>query len=66
MERVRARGASDRFESEQMSFFSRVQDAYRLRALNQPDRIKPINASVSIEEVQMAIARELDALIAGS
>jgi dTMP kinase len=66
MARARARGASDRFESEEMSFFSKVQAAYRARALHAPERIKSINASGAIEVVQQAIARELDALIARS
>ena len=66
MARARARGSSDRFESEQMSFFSMVQAAYRARALLEPERIKSIDASGAIEVVQQAIARELDALIARS
>ena len=66
MARARARGSSDRFESEQMSFFSKVQAAYRARALLEPERIKSIDASGAIEVVQQAIARELDALIARS
>lgn len=66
MARARARGSSDRFESEQMSFFSKVQAAYRARALLEPERIKSIDASDAIEAVQQAIAHELDLLIARS
>lgn len=66
MARARARGSSDRFESEQMSFFSKVQAAYRARALLEPKRIKSIDASGAIEAVQQAIAHELDVLIARS
>lgn len=51
MARARERGAADRFETEQAAFFERVREAYLVRAKADPERIKIIDASVSIEQV---------------
>jgi dTMP kinase len=61
--RARERGPSDRFESEDSDFFGRVRKVYQERADRFPERIKRIDASQSIGEVQAAIAVQLDALI---
>ena len=64
--RARNRGHADRFESEQLSFFENVRQAYLDRAAAQPQRIKRVDASASLEEVQDELARHLDHLIESS
>ena len=54
--RAGRRGELDRFEKESRDFFIAVQKIYHHRALQNPDRIKIIDASVSIPEVQLQIA----------
>jgi dTMP kinase len=60
MQRARERAALDRFELEQLSFFSRVREAYLALASASPQRYRVIDASVSLERVQAAISCELD------
>lgn len=64
--RARNRGTADRFESEQLSFFENVRQAYLDRAAAQSQRIKRVDASGSLEEVQDELARHLDHLIESS
>lgn len=64
--RARNRGTADRFELEQLSFFENVRQAYLDRAAAQPQRIKRVDASGSLEEVQDELARHLDHLIESS
>lgn len=52
MQRTRLRGTPDRFETEKMNFYQRVRQAYLRRAKEDPQRIKIIDASPSIEVVQ--------------
>jgi dTMP kinase len=59
MKRARQRGDADRFETERINFFVAVRDAYLERAQSEPDRIKVIDASASLENVQNAIRKEL-------
>lgn len=54
--RARQRGELDRFEQEKADFFVSVQKGYHERAKQDPDRVKLIDASVSIAEVQSQIA----------
>lgn len=49
----------DRFESEAQSFFERVRAAYRAQALAAPERVKLLDATRSIAELQAAIASHL-------
>jgi len=58
-----ARGTSDRFEAEKTAFFERVRDKYQQRAMHYPDRIKRVDASVSIVEVQEKLAAYLDGIL---
>jgi len=53
--RRRARGVSDRFEVEEAAFFARVREKYRERAVREPARIKLVDASGSLGEVQAAL-----------
>lgn len=61
--RAKKRGPADRFESETLAFFERVRAAYLGRAERFPERIKRVDASRPLPEVQADIARHLDALL---
>jgi dTMP kinase len=54
--RIQRRGAPDRFEAEETAFFERVHEAYRQRAAAEPVRIKIVDASVDLADVQRQIA----------
>jgi len=57
MERVKKRQLqSDRIEQEKISFFERVREAYLGRAQADPERYRVIDASQSLEKVQLGIA----------
>ncbi len=51
MARVRARGAADRFEAEELAFFERVRAAYLARADREPERFEVIDADRDVEQV---------------
>jgi dTMP kinase len=60
MSRVRERrGSGDRFEDEDVRFFSRVRACYRALAATEPQRVRLIDASAGAQEV---LARALQAL----
>jgi dTMP kinase len=61
--RQRERGITDRFEAEQTEFFERVQAKYRDLAVKNPERIKLIDASGSLDLVGQQLATELDAIL---
>lgn len=63
MERAGRRGALDRFESEKKAFFKQVRLTYLSLAKEQPDRIKVIDASVSLDKVQMQITQVMTQVI---
>lgn len=63
MARARSRGETDRFESERLEFFENVRAAYLDRAERFPERIRRVDASDSLVEVQARIAIHLDALL---
>lgn len=50
----------DRIENEQIEFHRRVYDGYKQLARENPDRIKVIDASRSVEEVWQDVRRQLD------
>lgn len=52
----------DRFEQEKQVFFERVRNCYLARAKAEPQRIKLIDASQSIEAIQQQLSRHLDEL----
>ncbi|WP_305856136.1 dTMP kinase [Balneatrix alpica] len=58
--RAQARGAQDRIEQEQISFFNRVRETYRARANAEPQRFRVIDASQTLAQVQVAISAALD------
>ncbi len=63
MERVRSRGETDRFEEEQMSFFSRIREAYLRLARENPQRYYIIDTRPAIEVVYQQLDRVLKKLV---
>lgn len=63
LERVRERGAFDRFESEKVSFFEQVRRAYLLQAELHPERIRLIKANQPLVDVQRAIVDVIRTLL---
>ncbi len=61
--RARGRGALDRFEQEDMSFFERVRDAYLSRARRGGGRYRVIDASEELDSVQEALQATVDVLL---
>lgn len=59
MSRAQKRGALDRFEEEEMSFFNRVRDNYLQRASKETGRFNIIDASQSLELVQADLKARL-------
>jgi dTMP kinase len=62
LDRIANRGQKDRIEQEDVSFFERVRQAYIERAKEYPRRIKCIDASQNIEQVQAQIQALLETL----
>jgi dTMP kinase len=62
MRRIEARVEKDRIEQEDWDFFERVRKAFVDRAKKYPERIKLIDATCSVEEVQQKIKSLLEAL----
>ena len=54
--------AADRFEAEDLAFFTRVHDGYRRRAEQEPDRIVRIDASQSVTDIQKVLELEIENL----
>ena len=61
-----ARGATipDRFEEADREFFRRVERGFDAIAASEPDRVKVIDATRSIEEVSAAVWHEVEPLLA--
>lgn len=55
LERARERGDLDRFEVEASAFFERVREGYLLRARDDPERWRIIDARRSLPEVEVQI-----------
>lgn len=62
-ERAGKRSAPDRFEQERDAFFNRVRDTYLARAKAEPERIKVVDASQSLERVREDIKKITDAYV---
>jgi dTMP kinase len=62
LDRARGRGSLDRFETEIPAFFSRVRETYRDLARQWPQRIKLLDATQPLVDVQADIAKHLDVL----
>ncbi len=61
--RRRARGVVDRFEAEEAEFFTRVCKKYRARAAQEPARVKLVDASGTLDEVQIVLATVIDKIL---
>lgn len=53
----------DRFEQEKIEFFQRIRDCYLERAKQDPNRIKILDASQSITDIESQIAKILDEMM---
>lgn len=62
LQRAGQRSAPDRFEREQQHFFERVRETYLIRARQEPNRFRVIDAAPSLEQVQQQIAAVLSVL----
>jgi dTMP kinase len=56
-------GGGDRFEDENVRFFSRVRECYRSLAASEPQRVRLIDASAAAEQVAHAALQALDDLL---
>jgi dTMP kinase len=63
LERAGKRSEPDRFELEKTDFFNRVRQAYLSMATNNPERYKVIDASQTLEHVQLQIADTLNSFL---
>lgn len=63
LERAGNRSEPDRFEREKTDFFNRVRQAYLSMATNNPQRYKIIDASQSLEHVQLQIEAALKSFL---
>lgn len=59
LQRIKTRGALDRFEQEQLNFFTRVRETY-LQCAREEQGIIVIDASQDLEAVQQAAAKAAD------
>ena len=64
-ERAGNRSDPDRFERENNEFFTRVRETYLARARVEPKRMRIVNASLPLEQVQQQIATVIEEFIHG-
>lgn len=65
LERAGKRSEPDRFEQENIDFFTRVRNTYLQRARQFPQRYAVIDASPNLEQVQQQISDVLNKVLAG-
>lgn len=65
LERAGKRSAPDRFERESLAFFERVRQGYLAIATAEPERVKLIDASLGLAEVEAQITQILGDLLKG-
>ena len=63
LERAAKRSELDRFESEPIEFHRRIRDSYQLRAKEEPERFRIIDATKDIEKVQDQLLKYLRSFI---
>ena len=63
MERAGKRSAPDRFESEAWDFFERIRQGYLIIAAEQPSRVKVIDASQDLSDVQAQVKTAIEAFV---
>jgi len=64
LQRAGERSAPDRFEAEQVGFFEAVRNGYLAIAKAEPERVKVIDASPSLSEVQRQIKKVIEQFMA--
>ncbi len=64
-QRVVQRGSKDRFENEKIEFYQKVRAGYLEIASQHPQRVITLDATDSIQQVQLSIQEKLDDLISG-
>jgi len=60
---ISRKGDIDRFEQEKTVFFQKIRDCYLQRAENEPNRVKVIDASKSIADIELQLTAFLKSLI---
>ena len=60
LERAARRSEPDRFEREALAFFERVRAVYHARAMADPERYVRVDAGDDLDQVQAALAYQLD------
>ena len=63
LERAAKRSEFDRFESEPIEFHRRIRDSYQLRAKEEPERFRIIDATKDIDNVQDQLLKYLRSFI---
>ncbi len=63
IDRVHARGKKDRFENEENLFYKKIREGYLEIAKNNPARVKVVDSSQSISDVQSNIKSSIDELL---
>ena len=63
MKRAGKRSAPDRFESEAWDFFERIRQGYLSIAAEQPSRVKVIDASQDLPDVQAQVKTAIEAFV---
>lgn len=64
-QRASQRSSADRFERQKLEFKARVRDTYLTLAEQQPERIRLVDASETLEQVAESIRRHLDEFVHG-
>ena len=60
MSRAKNRGKLDRFEQNQLAFFERVHQGFAYQAVQQPQRVKRIDAQGTPDEVLAKVLSEIN------
>ena len=60
---VKRKGGMDRFEREKINFFQKIRKSYLKSAKAEPNRIKIVDASLSITEIQEQLTQLIEPLI---
>jgi len=60
---ISRKGDIDRFEQEKAAFFQKIRDCYLQRSQQEPNRIRVIDASKSINEIEIQLSTILDKMI---
>jgi dTMP kinase len=66
MQRAEQRGATDRLESEQISFYKRIRAGYLALAKAHPERFVVVDAARPLQEVQVSITAALDKIFSNN